>query len=124
VSAAKSPAGPHEEPSERHGEVRAWHGDGVCVVDLDGDLAGPGTASLAAAIDAAVAAEPSALDVDLRDCTGIDSSVLALLLRADRQMRRRGGELTVVADSPRILRIFERTGLDRLLTLVRRPRAA
>ena len=67
----------------------------------------------------AVAAEDGArgLLVDLAECEFIDSTALGALLDAHRRLGAGDRRLTVVAPDPQIRRVFELTGLDRVLTL-------
>jgi anti-anti-sigma factor len=50
--------------------------------------------------------------VDLTGCPLIDSTGLALLLRAAQRLQRDSGALAVVVNDPEIRRLFEITGLD------------
>lgn len=54
--------------------------------------------------------------VDLSEATFIDSPFLGVLLGGMRSLRERDGDLTVVCPDS-IRRIFEITGLDRVLTI-------
>lgn len=54
--------------------------------------------------------------VDLSEATFIDSMSLGVLLGGMKSLRERGGEISVVC-SDSIRRIFEITGLDRVLTI-------
>ena len=54
--------------------------------------------------------------VDLREATFIDSTSLGVLLGGLKTLRERGGEISVVCPAS-IRRIFEITGLDRVLTI-------
>ena len=58
----------------------------------------------------------SEVTVDLSEATFIDSTFLGVLLGGMRSLRERGGELSVVCPDS-IRRIFEITGLDRVLTI-------
>lgn len=58
--------------------------------------------------------------VDLSAATFIDSTSLGVLLGGMRSLRERGGEISVVCPDS-IRRIFEITGLDRVLTLTEAP---
>jgi anti-sigma B factor antagonist len=59
------------------------------------------------------------LVVDLLGVTFLGSAGLGLLTRAAKRMRAQGGECVVVSDDPRILRVFEITGLDRIIRIER-----
>ncbi|HJU37429.1 MAG TPA: STAS domain-containing protein [Gaiellaceae bacterium] len=61
--------------------------------------------------------------VDLGGATFIDSTFLGVLLGGMRSLRERGGEIRVACpDSLR--KIFEITGLDRVLTITQAPAVA
>jgi anti-anti-sigma factor len=55
---------------------------------------------------------------DLRRLSFMDSTGLHVLTTAQREMVERGGTTTVVCDSANLLKIFELTGLDRVLSVV------
>src|SRR5438477_9495743 len=55
--------------------------------------------------------------VDLTGVTFIDSGGLGLLVREAKRLDAGGGTCVIVADDPRILRIFEITGLDRTFAI-------
>jgi anti-sigma B factor antagonist len=59
------------------------------------------------------------LIVDLLGVTFLGSVGLGLLTRAANEARAAGGECVVVSDDPRILRVFEITGLDRVFHIER-----
>jgi anti-sigma B factor antagonist len=61
--------------------------------------------------------------VDLSAATFIDSTFLGVLLGGMRSLRERGGEISIVCPDS-IRRIFEITGLDRVLTIAEGPAAA
>jgi anti-sigma B factor antagonist len=49
--------------------------------------------------------------LDILDVPFIDSTVLGVLLKASRQARADGREVVLVTEDPRVLRVFEITGL-------------
>ena len=57
--------------------------------------------------------------VDLTGVTFIDSAGLGLLVREAKRLQARGGACVLVADDPRILRVFQITGLDRMFGIER-----
>ena len=57
--------------------------------------------------------------VDLTGVTFIDSAGLGVLVREAKRLDEHGGTCVLVADDPRILRIFEITGLDRMFGIER-----
>jgi anti-anti-sigma factor len=54
---------------------------------------------------------------DMTAVTFIDSTALGVLTGAAKQLRARGGEFVVASDDPRLRRLFEVTGLMRVLHL-------
>ena len=61
--------------------------------------------------------------VDLGATTFIDSTFLGVLLGGTRSLRERGGEISVACPDS-IRKIFEITGLDRVLTITETPTVA
>ncbi len=59
------------------------------------------------------------LVVDLLGITFLGSTGLGLLTRAAKRTRAIGGECVVVSDDPRVIRVFEITGLDRIFRIER-----
>jgi anti-sigma B factor antagonist len=57
--------------------------------------------------------------VDLVGVTFIDSVALGVLTEEARRLRASGGSCIVVSQDPRILRVFEITGLDRIFRIER-----
>ena len=57
--------------------------------------------------------------VDLVGVTFIDSVALGVLTEEARRLRANGGICIVVSQDPRILRVFEITGLDRVFRIER-----
>jgi anti-sigma B factor antagonist len=94
-------------------------GEGALVVAATGDVDLLAAPELDDALRSALAREPGLIVVDLRAATMLDSRALGVLLACARRLSGAGGELVVVADDPRIVRIFEITGLDRTFRLER-----
>jgi anti-sigma B factor antagonist len=57
--------------------------------------------------------------VDLIGLTFIDSVALGVLTAGARRLRKEGGVFVIVSQDPRILRVFEITGLDRVFRIER-----
>ena len=57
--------------------------------------------------------------IDLVGLTFIDSVALGVLTEEARRLRASGGTCIVVSQDPRILRVFEITGLDRIFRIER-----
>lgn len=87
------------------------------VVSLSGELDLYTTPRVRQELDAVVQGGGRHVVVDLRDAAFVDSTMLATLVEALRELRAVQGELVVVSDDPRILRPFQVAGLDRLLRI-------
>ena len=61
--------------------------------------------------------ERASVVADLREATFIDSTMLGILLRTQKQLRARGGELVLVFDDVRIAKLFKVTGFDQAFTI-------
>lgn len=57
------------------------------------------------------------LVVDLTKVDYLDSTALGVLIGGLRRMRERDGNMVLVCPSPRILRVFEITGLDKIFEI-------
>jgi anti-sigma B factor antagonist len=83
------------------------------IVSVSGELDLYTAPRLEAELSRSTAEGRRAVVVDLAAATFIDSTVLGVLLAAQGRAHKAGGTLTLVSDDPRILRVFELTGLDR-----------
>ena len=91
-------------------------GRGVQIVSLGGEVDAHTAPRLDEELAGAVEAGARRLVVDLAGTSFIDSSVIGVLVRADERLKGEG-QLLVVADDPRILRVFQVIGLDRRFTI-------
>jgi anti-sigma B factor antagonist len=83
------------------------------VVSVDGELDLHTAPELEQALGAVLVRGGRNVVVDLVGLVFIDSTALAVLLRAQPRFRRGGGRLLLVTEDRRILRTLEITGLDR-----------
>ena len=97
----------------------ARFGDDSYVVSLAGELDIATSERLEHELDSLIERGARRLVVDLLAVTFLGSVGLGLLTRAAKQTRASGGECVVVSDDPRILRVFEITGLDRVFRIER-----
>jgi anti-sigma B factor antagonist len=97
----------------------ARFGDDSYVVALTGELDISTSDRFADELDGLLDAGARRLVVDLLGITFLASVGLGLLTRAARRTRDVGGECIVVSDDPRILRVFEITGLDSFFRIER-----
>ena len=75
--------------------------------------------ALREALDTARARGARRLIADLAAVTFLDSAGLGVLVTSAKQLRMNGGEFVVVSDDPRIIRVFEITGLDAVVRVER-----
>lgn len=94
-------------------------GSGAQIVSLGGEVDVHTAPRLDEELARATGAGSRRVVVDLAGASFIDSTVVGVLLRAHERLGRDGGGLVLVSDDPRILRVFELTGLDRRLTVER-----
>lgn len=97
-----------------HGEVRIV--DGIAVVDAAGEL-DLRTAPAYGQVLIDQAQTHARVVADLTGVTFLDSSGLAAIVRGAAAARERGGRLVVVASEPRVVRVFELTGLIDVMTV-------
>jgi len=91
--------------------------DGVHLVAADGELDVYSAEALKGALWP-LASEPRARVVaDLTNVAFIDSTALGVVSGAARLLRESGGDVVVVATDPRLVRVFEITGLTRAIRL-------
>ena len=95
-------------------------GRNVQLVSLGGEIDSHTAPRLDEELAGAIESGAHRVVVDLAGASFIDSTVVGVLLRADQRLGRiEGGQLVVVSDDPRILRVFELSGLDRRLAIER-----
>jgi stage II sporulation protein AA (anti-sigma F factor antagonist) len=82
--------------------------DDTSEIEVDGELDLSVADQLQAAIDGA---GPGSTLIDLSRCTFIDSTGIAVILRAHRLREEDGGRIVVHSPSDQVLRIFTVTGL-------------
>jgi anti-sigma B factor antagonist len=94
-------------------------GRGVQIVSLGGEVDAHTAQRLDEEIADAMEDGARRVVVDLAGASFIDSTVVGVLLRAHQRLRGAEGQLVLVSDDPRILRVFELTGLDRRFRIER-----
>jgi stage II sporulation protein AA (anti-sigma F factor antagonist) len=82
--------------------------DGATEIKVDGELDLSVADQLQKAIDEA---GPGTTLIDLRYCTFIDSTGIAVILRAHRQREKDGGRIVAHSPSDQVLRVLMVTGL-------------
>ena len=92
--------------------------DGYRVVAVAGEVDVATAPRLRDRLDAAIDRGPPLLVVDLSSVTFIDSMGLGVLIGAAKRVEEAGVTLRVVIAEPRILKLFEITGLLEIFTIV------
>jgi anti-sigma B factor antagonist len=97
----------------------ARFGDDSYVIALTGELDISTSDRFAEELDRLLDAGARRLVIDLLGITFFGSVGLGLVKRAAKRTRGVGGECIVVSDDPRVVRVFEITGLDRVFRIER-----
>jgi anti-sigma B factor antagonist len=98
--------------------VRSARLDGdTSIVALEGELDLYSADAFRGALEEELDAGASRLAIDLGNVSFIDSVALGVLANAMKRVRAAGGGLAVISDNPQIVRVFEITGLDRLMVI-------
>src|SRR5437762_2168404 len=87
------------------------------LVALAGELDLYSADAFRSAIEDALEGGVQRLAIDLSDVGFIDSVALGVLANVMKRLRTSGGGLAVISSNPQIVRVFEITGLDRMLVL-------
>ena len=89
----------------------------VPVVSVVGEIDVATAPQLRDHLQARVASGSSTVAVNLLDVTFLDSTALGVLVGALKRCREAGGDLRLVIAEPRILKVFEITGLTEVFTI-------
>jgi anti-sigma B factor antagonist len=93
-------------------------GDGVAHrLRLIGELDAAAVETLRNAVSDTMAAGAERVVLDLGELDFVDSTGLGALIGALKRMREHGGELTLTAVRPRVTKLLEITGLDKVFTV-------
>ena len=92
-------------------------GDGTYVVSATGELDLHTVDQLDTELEQALTHGAQRVVVDLAGITFMDSTALGAIVAAQRKLQLAEGELALVSDDPRIVRVFEITGLDRTIRM-------
>lgn len=90
------------------------------IVTLTGEVDLHTAPSLEQALEGVIGLGGTSIALDLVEVSFIDSTVIGVLLRYRERLRNLGGELVIVTEDRRVLRILEITGLDRVFSIERR----
>ena len=92
--------------------------NGAIVISIRGEVDHHSARTIMENIDQTISSQlPMKLVLDLSSVTFMDSSGIAVLLRALRQMDQLGGNLRVVGIPPQPRRVLDAAGIGRLITL-------
>src|SRR4051812_48127450 len=105
----------HPEPPDL--EIRVAFADGAAVVTVVGEIDLATSTRLNREFDAVLdrVPAPTRLRIDLADVAFMDTSGVAVLLKARRRALEQGCRFSVISTSPTLRRLFEITGLAGLL---------
>jgi anti-sigma B factor antagonist len=92
-------------------EIAEDDAGGLPVVSVAGEIDVATAPQLRERLQALVAAGNATIGVNLLDVTFLDSTALGVLVGALKRCREAGGDLRLVIAEPRILKVFEITGL-------------
>ena len=85
---------------------------------ISGEVDHHGAGEIMAALDREIdAVLPSRLELDLSGVTFMDSSGIAVLLRAHRRMGQLDGRLSVTGVPPQPRRVLDAAGIGRIISL-------
>ncbi|HEX3948143.1 MAG TPA: STAS domain-containing protein [Acidimicrobiales bacterium] len=90
---------------------------GLPVVSVTGEIDVATAPQLRDRLQSRVAAGSSTVAVNLLDVTFLDSTALGVLVGALKRCREAGGDLRLVIAEPRILKVFEITGLTEVFSI-------
>jgi anti-sigma B factor antagonist len=94
--------------------------DGVSVIAVRGELDLSTAPALEGPLDAALGNGSKGVLIDLAECEFIDSTGLALIVRASQQLDAAGagnGRLVLCSPNDQVQRVLEVSGLDRSIPL-------
>ena len=92
-------------------------GEGTYIVSVYGELDLHTVGRLEEELAAAVEHGAQRVVVDLAMVSFMDSTALGALVAAHKRLRLASGDLSIVSDDPRVVRVFQITGLDRTMRL-------
>lgn len=99
-------------------EINAKTSDRNLLLEFSGDIDHHGARNALREMELAIdAALPRKLVLDLQKVAFMDSSGIALILRAQQRMRLLDGSILVCNVPPQAKRVLQAAGIDRLVTI-------
>jgi anti-anti-sigma factor len=92
--------------------------DHATVVTVSGELDLASSGTLDEALEEAGDSEPELVVLDLREVEFMDSSGLAVIVKAHQRAQNGGHRLGVINGSPQVQRLLSLTGMDERMTVV------
>jgi anti-sigma B factor antagonist len=92
-------------------------GGAVPIVAVSGEIDVATAPQLRECLHGVIARGAATVMLDLLDVTFLDSTALGVLVGALKRCRELGGDLHIVVADPRIVKIFEITGLTDVFTM-------
>jgi anti-sigma B factor antagonist len=96
---------------EQHFNIEERSEQGTTVVAVSGEIDVATAPQLQECLHSLIAGGKTTLILDLLSVTFLDSTALGVLVGALKRCREEGGDLHLVVTDPRIIKIFEITGL-------------
>lgn len=96
------------------------HADRAVTARIQGDIDIAAAPTIESQLLACIARGAPVLAIDVTAATCIDSTALTMLLRIQKLLDEQAGALFIVSTDKRINRVFEITGLARVLSIVER----
>jgi len=97
---------------------------GVPIIELEGEVDVYTAPQLKQKMISLLDAGAQQMIVDLSKVEYLDSTALGVLIGGLKRMRERDGNLSLICPSPRIRRVFEITGLDKIFEIYNSERDA
>ena len=94
------------------------------VIAVSGEIDVATAPQLRECLHRVIAQGESTIVLDLLEVTFLDSTALGVLVGGLKRCREQGGDLHIVVADPRIVKIFEITGLTNVFTIVDSLQAA
>jgi anti-sigma B factor antagonist len=119
MPARGTPISTEDEERDMEQEFQIEEGEhaGVPVIRVDGEIDVATAPQLRESLHRVITRGEGNVVLDLLGVTFLDSTALGVMVGALRRCRELGGELHVVVADPRIIKIFEITGLTKVFAI-------